>query len=124
MLGKYSIFNMLKEAQEKRHIIEAYIRGDTVECYTDDDDSSGEGKALFGFSIGLGLMILLTSLAIFVWAVVVTIKYWNQLPQWSKVLAIVGLVTGIGGPVMTLIVVYVGKGEGKSMSATPAFKFR
>ena len=31
---------------------------------------------------------------------------------WAQILAILGLV-GVGGPILTLIAVYVGKGQGK-----------
>jgi hypothetical protein len=49
-------------------------------------------------------------IALWVWAIVVLIKNWKQLPPWAKTLGVIGLVPGLpGGPIMTLIVVYIGK---------------
>ena len=49
----------------------------------------------------------LVLIALWIWGLVITIKYWNEIPLWAKILAIIGLVTGFG-PLLTIIVVYVG----------------
>jgi predicted PurR-regulated permease PerM len=111
MIGKYSLINMLKEAHENKHMIQAYLQNKSMEGYEDVNISNND-KKLFGFGVGAFLLLLVVGLVLWIWALVVTIKYWDQLPTWAKVLAILGLFTGFGGPVLTLIVVYVSKGSG------------
>lgn len=58
-----------------------------------------------GSSSGVaGLLIL----ALWIWGLAITIKYWNEIPLWAQIFAIIGLVTGFG-PLLTIIVVYVGR---------------
>jgi hypothetical protein len=49
------------------------------------------------------------NMAIWIWALVWTMKYWKVLPGWAQALSIIGLLGVVGGPIMTLIVVYIGK---------------
>ncbi len=119
MYGKYSIFNMMKEVREKQPLIEAYLKGQSIEGY--DDGSGSDTKVntdLLGMGIGMGLLFFAISFSIWIWAIVVTVKYWKQLPTWARVLAVIGLITGVGGPIMTLIVVYIGKEQDD-----PKYKF-
>lgn len=110
MYGKYSVSNMMREFKENKPLIEAYLKNQSVEGYTDTNNENG-----IIASLGMAMFLLLFTVVvgIWIWAVVVTIKYWNVLPVWAQVLAIVGLLTGVGGPIMTLIVVYIGKDVGK-----------
>jgi len=109
MYGKYSVFNMMREFRENKPLINAYLKNQSVEGL---DDDSG---MIAGMGVGMFLLFFVLNVGIWIWAVVVTIKHWNQLPVWAQVLAIIGLLTGVGGPVMTLIVVYIGKGTNKSV---------
>ena len=59
---------------------------------------------VMGSSVFVGLLMI----ALWIWGLVITIKYWNEIPLWAKILAIIGLVTGFG-PLLTVIVVYVGR---------------
>jgi len=111
LYGKYSLFSMLKEARDNKHIIEAYIKKQPIEGLDDDDDYN-QDTMFFGLGVGLGLFLLAVSLAIWIWALTVTIKYWKMLPVWARILAVIGLVSGFGGPIMTLIVVYAAKDQG------------
>jgi hypothetical protein len=106
--NKYSIFNLAKEYQKNKHIIHAYYNNDCIENYT-TDSSDLKNTQILGLSTAMFSLVFLISLAVFIWAIVVTIKFWKVLPLWAQVLAIIGLVTGIGGPIMTLIVVYIAK---------------
>jgi hypothetical protein len=86
------------------------FKGQSIEGY--DDGSGSDTKVnteLLGMSIGMGILFFVIALIIWIWAIVVTVKYWKQLPTWSRVLSVIGLVTGVGGPFMNLIVVYIGK---------------
>lgn len=115
MYGKYSVFNMMKLYRDNKPVIHAYLKGQSVEGYTDhtnDDDadaaaSAGAFAAFGGIAVFLVLMAI--SMAIWIWALVWTMKYWKVLPGWAQVLAVIGLLGLVGGPIMTLIVVYIGK---------------
>ena len=116
MIGKYSLFNLLKEYKENKTVIDSYMKNQKVENFDDPQIDiltvdENTAKSFLGLSIGVFVLLLLASLGIWIWAIVVTVKFWNKIPDWAKVLAIIGLVTGIGGPVMTLIVVYVSKSK-------------
>lgn len=115
----YSIITMLSEFRDKKPLIEAYLKKKSVESY--DGNGEGEDKVLlFGMTVGVALVFMVIILALWIWALIVTINYWNFLPTWAKVFAIIGLLTmQFGGPVMTLIVVYITKNSNKS-----GFKYR
>ena len=102
MFGKYSVFNLLEEYKANRSLIQSYLKGDIIEGVDGD-------PVVAGMSIGLFVVIIAAVIFIWVWALTATVRYWNVIPDWAKVLALVGLFTGIGGPVMTLLVVYVSK---------------
>ena len=86
--------------------IKAYINNQPIENYGDDTTSN----SIMGLTIGVFLFILLISLIIEIWAIVVLIKYWKNLPSWAQVLGIIGVLPFLpGGPIITLIVVYVAK---------------
>ncbi len=107
-VGNHNIFKTLQFANAHKKEIQAYIQGKSYEGY----DDPGTGGAEAGVAIGVVLFVIILSLGFWIWALVVTLKYFNVLPPWAKILAILGLV-GVGGPILTLIAVYVGKGQGK-----------
>lgn len=79
-------------------------------------DSSDAGSFI-GSLLVLGVMLFLT-FGIWIWGIVVLIKYWKEIPDWAKVLGVLGLLPIIPfGPVLTLICVYVGKGHSGDSSA-------
>lgn len=110
MIGKYSIPNLLCAYRDNKDLIKAYIKGETLEGM--DDNST----KVIGMSIATFLVIFLVSLVLWVWALYATVQYWKELPTWAQILAIIGLLGFVLGPVMTLIVVYVGKQSGSSYS--------
>lgn len=104
---KYSLYDFLVKYKENKPEIDAYLRGQPIENY-----SSGNKKIL-GLELGLFMILLLISMAIWVWAIVVLVKYWKKLPDWAKVVGVLGVIPSIPlGPVVTLIVVYISK-QGK-----------
>jgi len=108
----HSLYNYIKEYENNKHLIKAYLTNQLIENYGDDngDDNGNNTGSIMGFSIGIFIFILLASLAIWIWAVIVLVKYWKMLPDWGKVLGLIGVLPVLpGGPIMTLIVVYVGK---------------
>ena len=119
---KLSLFSLLKTYVENQERITAYIKGDTIENYDlveEYDIVEGYHKhnqvSIWGISIGIGLFLflLILSFALFIWALIVTVMYWDQIPLWSKIIAIIGLVAvGFPGPIITILIVYIGKSVG------------
>jgi hypothetical protein len=66
-----------------------------------------------GFGIGIFILMFLIVTGIWIWAVVVLVKYWKELPSWAQVLGVIGVLPVVpgGGPILTLIAVYIGKGQ-------------
>jgi len=72
------------------------------EGYDDYNEENSPGIAL---AIIIPLIILYSTL--WVWALVILIKYWKQLPLAAKVFGILGVFPGTPiGPVITIVFVY------------------
>ena len=85
------------------------------EGYNDNDFGKDEKNAfeLAGIGTVVLLVILVISLILYIWALVILIKYWNVLPEWAKIVGVLGLIPAIPlGPLVTIIVVYIGKDVG------------
>jgi hypothetical protein len=104
---------MLKIYRDNKNEIHAYFKGQPIEGYQygNNNDSNNDIKndsfAVFG-GVALFMVFFIIIFGIWVWALVVTIKYFSILPLLAQIVAILGLITGIG-PVVTLIAVYIGK---------------
>ena len=111
MFGKYSVNNLISEFQKNRHIIHSYVSGKSLEGYDDDDDK------ILGLSIGLFLIIFTIAIGIWIWALVAMLQNWDYLSDVAKIVAVLALLGPLGGPVVTLIIVYLmRKGNGKRSS--------
>ncbi len=102
MIGKYSLSNLFEAYNRKKDIINAYVRGDVIENYN-------EGDKILGLEMSAFLILFIISLAIWIIALVLLIKYWKVIPDWAKVLGVIGIISTIGGPIMTIIVVLIAK---------------
>ena len=110
LILKYSMFNLINEFNKNEHLIEAYLKNQPIEGYTGDpDDPNNPSGTIMGVTIGIFIAIFAIFLILWIWGLVITIKYWNLIPAWAQALAIIGLVFGV--PIITLIVVYVSKGS-------------
>ena len=130
MYGKYSVFNMMKLYRDNKPVINAYLKGQSVEGYSnlnDANDSDADAAvsagafAAFG-GIAVFLVLMAINMAIWIWALVWTMKYWKVLPGWAQALSVIGLLGVVGGPIMTLIVVYIGKNS-NGIENSSKFKF-
>jgi len=74
-----------------------------------DEDSGWTFMGLYGASLLIAIAI---SLTIFIWALVVLIKYGKTMPTWALVVAIIFFFLP-PGPIVSLIVVYLTKGKKK-----------
>ena len=124
MFGKYSVNNLMAEFQKNRAIIHAYVSGNSLEGYHDngyDDDD----KKILGMTIGLFLIILVIALAISIWALVALLQNWGNLSDAAKIFAGLAYIGILGGPVVTLIIVYAMRGSGnKRGSPNSGFKWK
>lgn len=105
MDSKYTIVNLAKEFRENKSLIEAYFKRQSVEGYNNDSGT------IMGMGVAAFLIFFLIALSVWIWAVVALVKYWKVLPDWAKFIGLLALfpILPIGGPIVTLIVVYVAK---------------
>ena len=84
------------------------------EGYSDDDPTL---TPFLGVGAAVVAVFFIISLIMWVWALVVTIKYWHVLPEWAQIVGVLGLLPVVPlGPIVTLVVVYIGKAKkGSSM---------
>ena len=116
MDAKYSLLNLSKNFKENKPLIEAYFKGQPVEGLDNN------GGTIMGLGVIAFLILFVIGLSIWIWAIVSLVKYWKVLPDWAKIIGLLALlpVLPIGGPIVTLIVVYVAKPK----ESTNAYKFR
>ena len=126
----YSITELLNAYKENKPMIEAYMRGDkSYEGFTVDInsppqqvDTSGFG-AILGVGIGIFIVLIIVTFALFIWALVVLIKFRKNLETWAIIVGSVGLVSafvpgyGIAGPIITLLVVYLSKSSDEKIES-------
>ena len=112
MFGKYNIFELLQAYKDNRFLIESYIKGESIESYkySDMSDDGTEDNLIFGMSVGVFLIFFIFVLGLWIYALMILLKYWKNLPDWAKIIGVLGLLTGLG-PVVTIVVVYVGKDQ-------------
>ena len=100
---KFSLYDFLVEYKEHKPEIDAYLHGQPIENYSDDNK-------IMGLEIGLFIVLLLIGIFIWIWSIVVLVKYWKILPDWAKVIGVLGVIPAVPiGPIVTLIVVYITK---------------
>ena len=88
-----------------KNIIDAYLKGESVEYYSETDD-----QQIAGVSLTVFIVLLIIDIILWIWAIIITIIAWKTLPEWAKVLAVLGLIPIIPfGPIVTLVVVYITK---------------
>ena len=100
----YSLYELLYHYSKHKNIIDAYLKGESVEYY------SGQDAQIAGVGLTVFIVLLIIDLILWIWAIAITIIAWKTLPEWAKVLAVLGLIPIIPfGPIVTLIVVYIAK---------------
>jgi hypothetical protein len=104
----YSTFTLIEAYNGNKEIVNAYLTGKSIENYSSDMANDGGDTAVLGMTVGLFALVLILSLAFWIWALVLTISRWDTLPDWGKVLCIWGLFAP-PGPLLTLIIAHVAK---------------
>jgi hypothetical protein len=83
-----------------------FFSNDKTSIDDDKEESIKAAQQQHSGSITFLLFITLITLAITVWALYSIIKFWDKIPQWAKVLGIIGLLCF---PLLTIVVVYASK---------------
>ena len=107
----YSLPEIITMYRNNKHLIEAALKKQPIEGFVKIRDANGDAVTT---SVGFGIFIvilLLLSLFIWIWALMVLIRYWDILPDWAKIVGLLSILGVLGGPIVTLIVVYVVKGH-------------
>ena len=107
-LSNLTMVNMIKGWNDNQDLIKDYLQN--REGY-EDGTNNNSGAAVLGLSVGFFLIIFLVSLVLFIYALYLLVVNWNLLPTWAKVVGLIGL---LFFPLVTIIVVLVGKQEGPS----------
>jgi hypothetical protein len=111
---KYNIFELLDAYSKNKQEITFYLKNhsaNTIEMYGmygDGQTLTTDDKKILGMSIAVFLVILLINLIIFIWAIYSLVVYWKVIPDYVKVIGILGLFFPFF-PVLTLILVYATK---------------
>jgi len=100
-IALYSLPNMLNEYRKNLPLINAYLKGETIEGMDD-----GAGK-IIGVSIGVFLLVFLLTVGVFLWGLILLITRWNEMEEWACIVGLVCLFIGL--PVVTIILAYVSK---------------
>lgn len=73
------------------------------------DPNNGSKKATITVVI-LYLLLVIVLFAIWIWALVAIIKFWDDIPTWAKVVGIIGILPVVPfGSLLSLIVIYASK---------------
>jgi hypothetical protein len=118
ILEKYALPNLLKEYFYNKDRIAAYFKNEPVQHYRlmgaqNGDLTITDPNGILGLSIAFFTILIFVSLAIWLVAIYMIIANWNNLEDWAKVISILGLLTGFVGPIVTIIIVIVGKKKTK-----------
>ena len=101
----YSLYELMQYYTKHKNIIDAHLKGESVEYYSGTDDNQVAGIGLTVF-----IVLLIIDIILWIWAIAITIIALKTLPEWAKVLAVLGLIPIIPfGPIVTLVVVYITK---------------
>lgn len=95
------LYETLKLYNKNKHIIKAYVAGDTLEGYAEDMKKFDAYGGVLGF-----LVFLLFIMLVWIYAIYLLMNNWRRLSKESRVLAIFGLVSPFGGPLLTILVVF------------------
>lgn len=102
----HSLYDYINAYNNNKHMIDNIIFNNSIEYY------GNENTTILGMSVSLFVIGFLISLALWIWGLVLTLKYWQDLPDWAKVLCVIGLLPILPlGPIITIIVAYITKNK-------------
>lgn len=111
---QHSIYEIISAYKENKDIINAYIKNQPIELYTDkcdcddstiEDDCKIECATILGMTVGV--FIIYTIVTLIIWAIAIYILYKRrrELPDWVIILSLFLLVFGGFIPITPIIVI-------------------
>lgn len=111
---QHSIYQIISAYQENKDIVDAYIKNQPIELYTDkcdctdtpiSDDCKVECATILGLSVGVFVIVAIITFIIWAIAIYVLVKNAQNMPQWAIVLCVLLLVFGGWFPISPIIVI-------------------
>lgn len=111
---QYSIYEIISAYQENKDIVDAYIKNQPIELYTDkcdctestiSDDCKVECSKILGLSVGVFVIVAIITFIIWVIAIYVLVKNAQNMPSWAVILCVFLLVFGGWFPMSPIIVI-------------------
>ena len=111
---QHSIYQIISAYKENKDIVDAYIKNQPIEFYTDKcdctdtpiiDDCKVECATILGLSVGVFVIIAIITFIIWAIAIYVLVKNAQNMPQWAIVLCVLLLVFGGWFPISPIIVI-------------------
>lgn len=96
-MKRFGIFNMISNYNKHKDLIRAKIAGEPIEQYNNSET--------LGNILEIFIVLIIVMIIIWITALYLLISKWNHIPNWAKVIGILGLVVGSFGPFVTMIVV-------------------
>jgi len=103
------MFELFKAYNDHKDLIHAYYAGKSIEGFNNDTRISIETSKILGLEIGVFVVVCIIAIIIWFVALATLIYYQNTMPVWAIVISWLCLLTGFGGPIITLILVFVTK---------------
>ncbi len=109
-MKSYSLIELMNAYNDNKHIINAYLKNQSIEGYDSDTKNAAAGGAILGMTVGIFFIFFIISLALWIWAVILLVRNWNVIPDWAKVLGVIGVLPVIpGGAIVTILAVLLSK---------------
>ena len=108
---RYYLPNLLKEYQQHKHHIHAYLRGELVEDYV-VESYDGDGGLFASLGVVGWLVTVLVVIALWVLAIWFLLREWPQVGLVGGLIsAIVLLVPGLG-PIVSIVITFIASATG------------
>ena len=108
-MKSYSLIELFKAYKDNKHIINAYFNNKSIEGYSrDSTDINVNNTAILGMTLELFLVFFIISLVLWICALVLLINNWNIIPDWAKIVGVLGVLPIIpGGPIITIVIILI-----------------
>ena len=104
----YNLIELFNAYKDNKHVIDTHINNQSIEGYSRDTDINVNNTAILGMTLEIFLLFFIISLVLWICGLVLLINNWNIIPDWAKVVGVLGLLPIIpGGPIVTIVVVLI-----------------
>jgi hypothetical protein len=107
MIGQYNLHNLINSYTDNKDMIKEHFKyKDTL---TTPTELPVDNSRILGLTVELFIFLLILSIAIWITAFVLLIKNWKKLSGIVLFFALLTLFTNIGGPIITILLIYLFK---------------